>query len=246
MLLRAVIRLAPLLAVACAFDSGGVASDGASGTLGTGGPASSEGGEPTSASASASTSATATASTTHGDSAEGPSTTTAMAEESSSGPPPTDDSGSSSGEPPDPTTGAPEDPTCNGIPLPSLPSALGPISEVTVQNVRFSEEGTNVARVAPSASVELLFDYDVASCDCEGCITQGMMGLVDAPWRDCFYEGQPACNTASGEAQMQVQAPAQPGLYLMSFWRTWEYDCELDSGAPDPDDAIAAICVLER
>jgi hypothetical protein len=73
-----------------------------------------------------------------------------------------------------------------------------------------------------------------------------MMGLVDAPWRACFYEGLPACNTASGMAQMQVQAPAQPGLYLLSFWRTWEYDCNLGSGAPNPDNAVAAVCVLSR
>lgn len=237
----AIVRLAPLLAIACAFDSGGVASDGASGGLGDGGSTSSgEGGGPIT---SASASATTTATTTSEGTTEDPPATTAMAEDGSSGPPPSDDSGSTGVDPT--TTGEPEDPTCNGVPLPSLPGTLGPISEVSVQNVRFAD-GSNVTRVAPSTTVELLFDYDVASCECEGCVTQGMMGLVDAPWRACFYEGLPACNTASGEAQMQVQVPSQPGLYLMSFWRTWEYDCELDSGGPDPDDAVAAICVLSR
>jgi hypothetical protein len=168
-----------------------------------------------------------------------------MADDGSSGAPTTDDSGSTSGPPAETTTGEPEEPTCNGIPLPSLPNALGPLSEISVQNVRFAD-GANITRVAPSAYFDLQFDYDVASCDCEGCVTQGMMGLVDAPWRDCFYEGLPACNTASGMAQMQVQAPAQPGLYLLSFWRTWEYDCNLGSGAPNPDNAVAAVCVLSR
>lgn len=236
MLLRALVRLGPLLVIACAFDSSGVASGGASGMVGSSGHASSEGGDSTSSSASAST----------GASTEGPPATTAMGESSSSGRPPTDDSESSSGDPPEPTTGEPEDPTCNGIPLPDLPTELGPMSEVAVHDVRFADNGTNVTSVAPSGSVELQFDYDVASCDCEGCVTQGMMGLVDAPWRDCFYDGLPACNTASGTAQMQVQAPSQPGLYLLSFWRTWEYDCELDAGGPNPDDAIAAICVISE
>jgi hypothetical protein len=248
MVLRAFVRLAPLLAIACGFDSGGVASDGVSGSLGSGGSGSSDGGgDPTSASASASASATTDGSASASASAEGPSTTTAMADDGSSGTPPTDDSGSSSTDPNDPTTtGEPEEPTCNGVPLPSLPNALGPVSEVSVQNVRFPSEGTNIARVAPAAYVDLEFDYDIASCGCEDCITQGLMGIVDAPWRDCFYGGVPACNTDSGTAQMQVQAPDQPGLYLISFWRTWEYDCNLGAGGPNPDDAVAAICVHSR
>jgi hypothetical protein len=49
-----------------------------------------------------------------------------------------------------------------------------------------------------------------------------------------------------GRRQMQVQTPSEPGLYLLSFWRTREYDCELDAGGPNPDDAIVAICVLSR
>lgn len=229
--------LASLILAACTFDSAGVG--GSEGTLAESGttmpPATTSG----IGASESTTTATADDGTTTG------STTSASQGESSSGPPVADESGTSAGESSS-TTGERDVTHCNGVLIPDLPDAGGPFSEITIANARFPTSDTNIIHVAPSAVVDLEFEYGVASCECEGCITQGMMGLVGAEWRDCFYNGVPACSAALGTTAMQVQAPAAPGFYRLSFWRTWEYECEYQSGSPDGDNAVAGICVASR
>jgi hypothetical protein len=220
-----------LALVSCSFDSGGVASAGDPGVLGS-----------ETGSAPGATSTTEPDPTAAG---TGDAPMTTAVDDGTSSAASSFESGSS-GADPSTSTGEPEGPTCNGVPIPDLPSTLGPVGEVSLSNVRFPDSGKNITRAAPRGIVVLEFDYEVASCDCVGCVTQGMLGVVDGTWRDCFYDGVPGCGIDSGAASLQVQVPELPGFYLLSFWRTWEYGCEFDSGAPNPDDAIAGVCVVSR
>jgi hypothetical protein len=240
--LFALVAPAFIVGSGCSFDSTGLAS----------------GGDPTTIDAPTSTTATTadptTSTTVASTEAEGTSTldsTTGPADDTTTSGPtdptedPTEDPETSTGDAGTSTGEPPGDADCNGAPLPSLPNSAGPSSEIEIDAARFDATRTNLAFVDPGETISLSFDYSVASCDCTGCITQGMMGLDGGQWRECFYEGQPACDAALGTATMAIQAPVEPGFYRIGFWRTWEYSCEYDAGGPGPD-AIAGICVRER
>lgn len=231
-----------LWGLACTFDSsgqggGGVGSDDTG--LGTteGGPSSTD-----------PSSTTAPGTTAPGTTAPGTtaSSTTTAAEGSSGDASGSDgvDASSGTGGGEESSSGGSVVPTCNGDPLPVLPDHDGPFMEISVANVAFPDSGTNLVEVSPGATVTLEFDFELASCECMGCIAQGMMGIVDGGWRDCFFQGVPACNTAMGAAQMEIDAPSTPGFYEIAYWRTWEYNCEDDAGDPASAQAVAGICVL--
>lgn len=248
MRLRAVLVavLAPqwVASSGCAFDSTGVATEGDAATTD---PATST--TVTTADPPTSTTVGATVADADGTSTVDPTTSGPPDETTSSGPPdPTDTDDPTTESTGDATTSTgdpPVDTDCNGAPLPSLQDGAGPFTEIEIDDARFDVTQTNIAFVDPGETIALSFDYSVASCDCTGCITQGMMGLVGGDWRECFYDGLPACNAALGSATMQVEAPQEPGFYPISFWRTWRYECEYDQGGPGPD-AIAGICVRDR
>lgn len=230
------------LGLACEFDSSG----GGAGGVGTG-----DGGDVGTTTATGGT--TGSPSTSAG-TATGTSATGTTASSTSTGPSEgsTGEPGSTTGDVVDGSSGAPEgssssgapEVTCNGAAIPMLPDADGPFMEISVDQVAFLDSGTNVTFVGPGESTTLGFDFQLASCECQGCIAQGMMGIIDGPWRACFYDGLPACNTAMGSAQMNVTAPSTPGFYEIAYWRTWEYGCEDDAGDPAPEQAVAGICVL--
>jgi hypothetical protein len=150
---------------------------------------------------------------------------------------------STSADPDTSTTDLANPSDCNGVPMPMPPTALGPIDEITVSGVAFSGSGSNLVHVQAGDTVVLELHYEVASCQCERCMTQGVLGLVNDDWRACFYNAVPACAGAAGEAMIAVEAPRAPGFYPLSVWRTWEFACNADAGAPDPDRAIAGLCV---
>lgn len=237
--MRFVVVLLPLLG--CAFDAGGVESAGppSTDTLGSASTSSSTGPVDPSTTSSSTTS-DADGTSTGGTSTSGDDDTTTTTEPVD----PTEGSNTEvSDTDPSTTTGEPtKDDECNGEVIPKLSASGGPISEVSIDNARFAETDTNIVFADPGGYVELSFDYQIASCECTGCITQGMMGVVDGQWRDCFFDATPGCNQQFGSASMSVQAPSEPGFYPISFWRTWQFDCEYDVGGPGPD-AIAGICV---
>jgi hypothetical protein len=142
------------------------------------------------------------------------------------------------------SSGGFDDDHCNGVPMPLLPAQAGPISEIRVIDVHFSGGSSNRRHVAPGETIVLELDYEVASCECEECQTQGMLGFTSDDWRACFYDGVPGCAGATGTAMIAVEAPQTAGFHPIAFLRAWELACNPNASGLDPANAIAGLCVV--
>ncbi len=90
----------------------------------------------------------------------------------------------------------------------------------------------------------MTFDFEIASCGCEGCLNQGAVALANTTPTQCFYDDLPGCVGAAGASQHSFPAPSEPGTYFFHFTRMWNFSCaEVQNqpigGAP----RFAAICV---
>jgi hypothetical protein len=132
-------------------------------------------------------------------------------------------------------------PGCDNVP--ELPDVVGPYQEITIGNAKLEGSSQSWIEVAPGATVELSFNYQVASCGCPTCTIQGVVGLTEHDWRDCFYHGAPGCEGVADVAVLTFTAPTEPGDYTLSFDRTQEASCQPGSAVLRPDQAFAGICV---
>lgn len=132
-------------------------------------------------------------------------------------------------------------PGCEGAP--ELPDVVGPYEEMTVGNAKLEGSGQSWVQVAPGATVDLSFNYHAASCSCPTCAIQGVVGLIEQPWRECFYLGTPGCDGVTDTAVLTFTAPTEAGDYMLSFDRGLEVSCKPETAALSLNQAFAGICV---
>lgn len=125
-----------------------------------------------------------------------------------------------------------------------LPKMVGEFQEITLANASVNG-GPNYAVVGPGKQVSVAFNYEISSCDCPGCVTQGLVAIPGNPPGACFYSGVPGCFTIDGADTLDFTAPAAPGTYFYRFARTWEFSCVQDAKVENPATEFAAICVVE-
>jgi len=126
---------------------------------------------------------------------------------------------------------------------PEFPNVVGPYQEITIGNAKLEGSSQSWIEVAPGATVELSFNYQATSCSCPTCTIQGVVGLTEQGWRDCFYDGTPGCEGRADLALLTFTAPTEPGDYMLSFDRTMESSCRPETAVLAPDQAFAGICV---
>lgn len=127
----------------------------------------------------------------------------------------------------------------------SFPGSVGPLQEITISKAKL-DGGGNFAIVAPNAQVALSYTWAAHFCQCDDCVTQGMVGLAGYPPSQCFHSppnNKSNCKNIGGNTTQLFKAPAQPGTYFFRFRRTWEYSCIKDATLEDPLTEFAAICV---
>ena len=128
---------------------------------------------------------------------------------------------------------------------PAYPASVGPVQEITISNVSLNG-GDNFITVAPGAQVALSYHWQVNFCECKGCYTQAMVGIVDNPPNQCFYNwgSEKNCKPWEGDITENFVAPAAPGIYRFRARRTWEVnECKTEAPLDDANSEFAAICV---
>jgi len=128
---------------------------------------------------------------------------------------------------------------------PGFPDLVGPIEEITISNAHI-DGGEASAVVPPGAIFTLTYHWQLNFCECQNCVTQGMVGLADYPPNQCFFNplnNLVNCTPWQGDALQLFKAPAQPGMYFFRFRRTWEFACVVGAPLIHPETQFAAICV---
>jgi len=123
------------------------------------------------------------------------------------------------------------------------PSSFGPVSEIIVTAANVDGTGQAWAIVSPGQSFSLTHDYSIASCGCEGCVTQGYTGVAGSPGVFCWYDGIPMCAGASGNVSFSLTAPTEPGVYWLGVRRDWDFQCNTALSTPF-ENVFAGFCVM--
>lgn len=111
----------------------------------------------------------------------------------------------------------------------------------TLTNINLGGTGTNVARVAPSTSVNLSFNRStVLTGACPGCITQHYIGIAGVWASQCLFSTTSATN---GSHSFTFTAPSTPGVYYITITGSWEYSCIPVTMPSGPSSALAVVIV---
>ena len=109
----------------------------------------------------------------------------------------------------------------------------------TFTNINLGGTGTNVTRVAPSASVSLTFNRStILTGACPGCITQHYVGIAGVWASQCLFS---TTGASSGSHSFTFTAPSTPGVYYITRRGSWEFSC---ISVPMPSSRNAALAVL--
>lgn len=127
---------------------------------------------------------------------------------------------------------------------PTYAASVGPIKEITISDASLDGLG-NFITVTPGATVSVAYHWAVNFCECSGCVTQGMVGIVGHPPGQCFYNAgkDMNCMTQEGDVVQDFVAPTEPGVHPIRAIRTYEYACTTDLPLEDPSVEFAALCV---
>jgi hypothetical protein len=117
-------------------------------------------------------------------------------------------------------------------------------SDLTVSDGWLGEAGARVAFIEAGEQFTLGFDYVIEPYpDCPGCIHQIQYGFENADPAGCAYEGLVSYDPHDGSAEVQLEAPEQPGLYYITAGHTLEDYCHSTWKTAEKL-PVAAICVV--
>ncbi|MBK7826933.1 MAG: thrombospondin type 3 repeat-containing protein [Nannocystis sp.] len=126
---------------------------------------------------------------------------------------------------------------------PSYPNAVGPHAEITIVDAKI-DGGGNLGVVAPGANISLQYTWKVNFCECPGCYTQAMVGIVGQPPVQCFWNlgVEYNCHGYQDTEVQGFQAPNQAGTYVFRFNRDYQDNwCNPNKELDSP--IFAAFCV---
>ncbi len=104
--------------------------------------------------------------------------------------------------------------------------AEAPHFQITNINLHASGE------VAPGTPIKISFDWTgEQASSCPACIHQLYVGFAGEEG-ECLYSG---LNPSSGSSNIALKAPATPGIYAITAFRTLQYECVAGQKMPtDP------------
>lgn len=124
---------------------------------------------------------------------------------------------------------------------------------VTFSNTVLNGSATRYAigTAGSTVNVSVTYTYDAVASGCPGCVVQLYWG---------FFAGPPPASDADPNAGFKVcrsgiqnapnstytfslTLPTAPGTYYLRWARSWEYSCNYNVDANDPDRDLAVICV---
>lgn len=111
--------------------------------------------------------------------------------------------------------------------LPPTSNVANQFLPIEVSGVGFNGGSNMIVGAAKGQALSLGFTYKVTqNAGCPACIDQIMVGWANpGSFQGCAYNGIPAVGGTSGQASLQVVAPATPGVYYLRFNESLEYSC---------------------
>lgn len=131
-------------------------------------------------------------------------------------------------------------------PVASLGYSLTPtVRGVTISNVKVNG-GAITSPVEAGSTIDLTMDFNIKDPGCTGCIDQIQVGFTHLGPKGCVYSGIPGAAGVSGDGNISIIAPTEPGIYFIGVDRSQDYNCPAGwwNGAPTTSNRwIAQITV---
>jgi hypothetical protein len=129
----------------------------------------------------------------------------------------------------------------------TIPPPTFHVWEEIYYNIRLNGKAATYVKVSPGSSLTLVYDWkiDNGNDSCATCLQQFYTGWAGQAWADCFSVLRgPKPGNAGLDRTVTLQAPLQPGVYLISTNGSGLFSCDANIKIHTyPAYTIAAVCV---